>query len=675
MDSRTPPGSSRTHEANGHKPNGLGTLVRAWEIPDADGAVQAIHERYEIGGEKNVRWRLPGGTLKEGLRGRKIASLPLYGVHELNPEAMVVVLTEGEKARDELQEALREAGITREQVGVVSTVTGASGTPSEEVLQDLRDHEVALWPDTDDPGRKHMDRIAERLQGVASKVRVFRWHDAPEVWVVSKDGEPKLKAQDAADHPAVKSGDEDAMGRLLNDLLGAPEWKPPGEEGTRPEGLKGRVLLGELLRGGIEPTPQLLDGLLYEGRIHSIASGPGTGKTLLAEWMAIQIMKRSRSVLYIDAENGPKLIAERLQELGAALDDLDELFHYYPAEVALDRESLARLTTTVDQVGPALVVFDSFADLLSIAGLEENSNDDCTRWMRTVAQPIKDAGAAVLVLDHVPKGGKGPRGGGSKRAKVDVQWNLEVTQHFDRERTGEIELKHDKDRECWLPKIVRFSVGGGVFARSAGTVEEHDPSTRMTENASKVFDHLRKKGEEGARWSDLLDVMGGSKGALSRALAELHAVPLLEKRKQRYHLIEVVPENPIDERNYPGTTRYQEGTTVPDGTSVRGGGTRGTTTRKGGTPGTSVPDTATPDEDEKDRKALEALRHGNGPRKALEGHKANGTPFEQVVRSVMHYLGRRHDSVDDWEAAVIRATDVLGREDAAPGKPDDEERI
>jgi hypothetical protein len=70
-----------------------------------------------------------------------------------------------------------------------------------------------------------------------------------------------------------------------------------------------------------------------------------------------------------------------------------------------------------------------------------------------------------------------------------------------------------------------------------------------------------------------------------------------------------------------------------------------------------------------------ALKKGNGPRKALETHKTSGTPFEQVVLSVMIYLGRRHDSVDDWEPSVMRAADVLGREGAVPGNPDDEVRI
>ncbi|MDP9475484.1 MAG: AAA family ATPase [Actinomycetota bacterium] len=69
--------------------------------------------------------------------------------------------------------------------------------------------------------------------------------------------------------------------------------------------------------------------------------------------------------------------------------------------------------------------------------------------------------------------------------------------------------------------------------------------------------------------------------------------------------------------------------------------------------------------DEYDRKALEALIHGNGPRKALESYEANGVPFEQVTRAVMHYWGRGRDSLDDWEAGTIRAVAVVSREAGA----------
>ncbi len=64
-------------------------------------------------------------------------------------------------------------------------------------------------------------------------------------------------------------------------------------------------------------------------------------------------------------------------------------------------------------------------------------------------------------------------------------------------------------------------------------------------------------------------------------------VPLIEKRQERYHLLEVVPENPIYKPNTGGTTRYQSGTTVPPGTCDPVGSTRGTTPLRGGTSSTT----------------------------------------------------------------------------------------
>lgn len=310
--------------------------------------------------------------------------------------------------------------------------------------------------------------------------------------------------------------------------------------------LRDRVLLGKLLKNGIEPPSQLVQGLLYEGRIHSIAGAAGDGKTLLALWMALRVIDRGFTVVYLDAENGPKVVAERLGAMGVDLDALDGLFYYLPADLTLHPDSLAALRATIAEVQPALVVFDSLADFLAAAGLDENSNTDCTRWFAAVAQPLKDAGVASLVLDHVPKSGKGgPRGASSKVAKMDVQWEVEVSNRFDRDRTGEIKLTCTKDRECWLPKTTRFSVGGGVFARSAESIEKPDDShARLTDNAKKLYDTLRKAGEKGVRWTDLKRAVEGSNGALTRGRDELNRYNLLEKRDGRYFAKDAVPEKP-----------------------------------------------------------------------------------------------------------------------------------
>ena len=61
----------------------------------------------------------------------------------------------------------------------MGTVTGASGTPSRAALAELTGRMVYLWPDHDDVGRKHMQRVAAGLSGVIG-VEIVDWPDAPE---------------------------------------------------------------------------------------------------------------------------------------------------------------------------------------------------------------------------------------------------------------------------------------------------------------------------------------------------------------------------------------------------------------------------------------------------------------------------------------------------------------
>ncbi len=181
-----------------------------YPLRDVSGQLVAEHVRKDLqDGSKQCMWRQPGG--KWGLNGTRLEELPLYGIERLAdwPEEYPVVLVEGEKAADALNGT--------DHILALGTVTGASSAPGVGALEALRGREVVLWPDADDPGRAHMEKTAEGLQGVAELVRLYAWPEAPE------------KGADAADHPAILAGDEKSLGILLNDLLGAPAWRPPEE--------------------------------------------------------------------------------------------------------------------------------------------------------------------------------------------------------------------------------------------------------------------------------------------------------------------------------------------------------------------------------------------------------------------------------------------------------------
>jgi hypothetical protein len=185
------------------------TKRTTYNVRNAEGRLKAKHHRIDRSdGRKQIWWELPNGS--NGLNGTPLSDLPLYGSELVGDchEDDLIVMVEGEKARD----ALEAAGMP-----AVGTVTGASGTPGTEALEVLRDRRVCLWPDNDDLGRGHMERIAERLDGVAAEVLVYSWHESPE-------------KGDAADHRAIQSKNPKAVDRLLTDLEGAPRWKAKGAE-------------------------------------------------------------------------------------------------------------------------------------------------------------------------------------------------------------------------------------------------------------------------------------------------------------------------------------------------------------------------------------------------------------------------------------------------------------
>lgn len=196
-----------------------------YEIRDVRGDLVARHVRRELpDGSKTFLWRLPDG--RNGLGGTKVADLPLYGSERLSewPAGARVILCEGEKACD----ALRDADFA-----AVGTVTGAGTIPSDRVLESLRGFEVVLWADNDEPGRKHMERIRERLVALGVKVAAL---------VTDREGGPGADAYDfIARHKDLGPG---AVSDAVFDLI--DEAKSPASSVQAP------VLGEEALRDALD---------------------------------------------------------------------------------------------------------------------------------------------------------------------------------------------------------------------------------------------------------------------------------------------------------------------------------------------------------------------------------------------------------------------------------------
>lgn len=229
-----------------------------------------------------------------------------------------------------------------------------------------------------------------------------------------------------------------------------------------------RIDVAALMEKGV-PAPTMVHDWLYAGGLHSLQAEPGVGKSWIALWIAIQIMLAGQSVVYLDEEGGEELVTERLVALGADRAVVAERFHYFAFEArSWDAGDVAALAAVLAKAAPVgMGVLDSLPDFLAAANLDENSSMDVTRFVHRILPPFRDAGAALVVLDHLnrppasssKKGGPSryARGSGAKLGKVHGTILVETVKEFDADTSGSVRLWKTKDRRgrIGLPKLTQ----------------------------------------------------------------------------------------------------------------------------------------------------------------------------------------------------------------------------
>ncbi|MDP9456856.1 MAG: AAA family ATPase [Actinomycetota bacterium] len=485
----------------------LGPIVEAYDYEDENGELLFQATRHD---PKDFRQRQPDG--KGGwiwnLRDVRLVPYALPELLSTEPEETVLV-PEGEADVDRAWD-----------MGFTATCNPmGAGKWRPEYAEHLRGRDVVILRDNDEAGRKHGEAVARSVYGKAASVKVL---DLPGVG-------PGGDLREWAD----AGGTAEGLRRLINET---PEWAPPEERDD------GRVDLGAVLENGIEPPTELVEGIVLEGRSHVIYSGPGHGKTFVMLWIILRVLERGAPVLLFDKENMARIMGERLKAMGADAATLTRLLHYYPDPSLPTTEEGRRLyEARLDRIKPALVCFDSWIGFLASNGLDENASNDIATFAAHYIHPARSRGIATLMLDHVPKDGTGARGSGRKKDEVDVMWNLRPVQSFDRERTGQISLRREKDREGWLPRDVTFSIGGNgaggfVLARSAGTIEiaGSDGHKESERKALQALEPFAAKGLRANEWVAAMEKLGVKNRTAWNAVNSLKRKEAVLQRENLY---------------------------------------------------------------------------------------------------------------------------------------------
>jgi hypothetical protein len=128
-------------------------------------------------------------------------------------------------------------------------------------------------------------------------------------------------------------------------------------------------------------------GVLYPGRMSTVAAESEAGKTWLACILALQELIRGNHVVYVDFEDEAAGVVGRLLPMGATIDDLLERFHYIRPEEPLSVTDLADLREVLN-LGPTLAVVDGVTEGMSLHGLNINDNKDVAVFGRKVLRPL-----------------------------------------------------------------------------------------------------------------------------------------------------------------------------------------------------------------------------------------------------------------------------------------------
>jgi len=367
-----------------------------------------------------------------------------------------------------------------------------------------------------------------------------------------------------------------------------------------------RVDLREAIEHGVEAPPELEPGIVLAGLTHMIYGPSSSGKTWILLYLIVRLLEADRRVVYFDSENGKRIIAERLSDLGVDPAKLENLYYFPFPSLHADEKGRERYVDLLGEVEPDLVAFDATVNFLASCGLEENSNDDFVKWSTHYTRPARERNIAVLLLDHTPHEGGHARGASRKRDEVDVMWAAKCPVPFDRETTETVILRREKDREGWLPKSVVFNIGGTdedghiVCARTERSVVEIEDDRGLMASAHRMLDALREEfGARGARhgqWFSAAKRRGVAKTTFNRTLKTLLSRDLVRVVDGTYFPVPP-PDGGGDSgtsENGPRKAKTGWSHVVPkrshgtSGTGADGDGPTGPTPLEGGTSGTSA---------------------------------------------------------------------------------------
>ena len=239
---------------------------------------------------------------------------------------------------------------------------------------------------------------------------------------------------------------EDVQGPAQDDVAPAPStWLP--------------VDLGSILDGTYVPELPTIArrsdglGLFYPGRTHSIYGPSESGKSLVAQAVAVEVLQDGGTVLYLDFESDGASIVQRLRSLGATDSAIRERLAYVRPDSGLVGMHWAAYQDVLSQTF-TLAIIDGVTEAMALVRSDSHGTPeaDASTFDRRLPRLIATrTGAAVIAIDHVVKDtvAQGRHAIGSVHklnALTGAAFRAQATTLPGKGRKGAVDLQVTKDR-------------------------------------------------------------------------------------------------------------------------------------------------------------------------------------------------------------------------------------
>jgi hypothetical protein len=192
--------------------------------------------------------------------------------------------------------------------------------------------------------------------------------------------------------------------------------------------------------------------LFYAACINALYGESESLKSWIVAVITAQLLTVDRHVVWVDFEDGPETLIERLRALGVQPEQIRANLTYINPTGPLDELAQAVVQEAIELKGPpALAVIDGVTEAMSDIGLDPMSGTDVAAYYAGSPKWLARTGAAVALLDHVTKSqeGRGRWAIGSERklsGLTGAAYSCEAITPFGRGKTGMVKITVAKDR-------------------------------------------------------------------------------------------------------------------------------------------------------------------------------------------------------------------------------------